>query len=86
MTNEHSFAAQQGVWNYLQANAYSRSRSQGLCADAQAAPRRHLRSPSAAKRASTPGLMQAHRRTARLASLGSRAAGTHCHAPWVESQ
>ena len=32
MTNEHSFAAQQGVWNYLQANAYSRSRSQDLLA------------------------------------------------------
>ena len=30
MINEHSFAAEQGVWNYLQASAYSRSRSQGL--------------------------------------------------------
>ena len=30
MTNEHLFAAQQGVWSYLQADAYSRSRSQGV--------------------------------------------------------
>lgn len=30
MSNEHSIAVQQGVWNYLQANAYSRSRVQGV--------------------------------------------------------
>jgi cytidylate kinase len=36
VTDEHSFAAQQGVWSYLQADAYSRSRSQGVRPDTTA--------------------------------------------------